>query len=185
VQFGAGNNTSINHKLFGSQEEGKNNGVQGASGTGGVIPGKTVPTVVGDSIKEGQNTAAGAMQWFSNNSGGSAIDRAAGMVGEAAKASGVGSNSAVDRAVGMVSDAARTSSPSGSGTPATSTTVVMQGNGEGGLPKLGIEGGMNLAPAGGGGQAPAAPVTPSVSKPSTARSGAKDAGASKPQMPKR
>ena len=192
-QFGAGNNTSINHKLFGSPEEGKNNGVMGAEGTGGVVPAKTLPSLIDGAAKEGQKAADGAMQWFSNsnsgNSGGGSVDKAAGMVGEAAKAAGISSQGVVDRAVSMVGDVSKSTGGSPSNAAGgSSTTVVMQGGAEGGLPKLGIDGGINLTPSGGGhAPAPTNSSQPTLSKPSTANRGGgeKSSPGAKTPSPKR
>ena len=111
------------------------------------------------------------------------------MVGEAAKAAGISSQGVVDRAVSMVGAVSKSTGGSPSNAAGgSSTTVVMQGGAEGGLPKLGIDGGINLTPSGGGhAPAPTNSSQPTLSKPSTANRGGgeKSSPGAKTPSPKR
>ena len=163
-QFAAGNNTSLNHKLFGTPEEGKKTDNVGAQGSGGVIPPQTLAGALGPVVQSGQQLAGQAVEMFSQYR---------------ASADGV-VNKAVDH--GM---AAAPTAPHGSSSSPSqgSTTVVNQNNGSGGtgLPNMGIAGGASAPQSGGGSNvAPPPPATPSA-KPYASANAAKNDKGGKPK----
>lgn len=148
AQFGLGNNTSLNHKLFGDQKDGANNGTLGPQGAQPLAPSQTLPGLAGNAIESGAALSASTMSSLG------------GMV-SGATGSAMGAASGLGEAIGGATDRAGAAA-------ASSSTVVVQGNGSSSLPELGGGGGMNLSTPSGGGGPPAAPSTtpPSSSKPS-------------------
>ncbi|CAN7644586.1 conjugal transfer protein TraG N-terminal domain-containing protein [Acidovorax sp. LjRoot129] len=171
-QFGAGNQTSVGHKIFGSQSEGKNSGANGPEGSNGVAPTKTLNDMLGSGATKAQELSSDLSHSL-------------------AKVSSV-APAALGSAVSASMDTARSLIPGGgqsggsTGSTSSSTTNIISGGSASELPKLGGDGGINLSQGGGGsGPAPAsAPVTPSA-KPYAKDNPSTDAGKSKTPMGRR